>query len=73
MSRVTLDVVISGKREALFRMRLGGWLLKLGARIMGCGIEIGNEPTDADVIRYHPIGGGPEQFIIGRRVRRQDG
>lgn len=69
MRGVTLEFVVTGQREAKARMWLGGLLIKLGARVMGCGVEITAESTETDIIRYQPMGGGPEQFVLGRRIR----
>lgn len=71
MRGVTIEVVLIGQRRARFRTWLGGRMMVAAAWVMGCGIEISAEPTDAEVITYQSLGGGQQQFVIGRRVRHQ--
>lgn len=69
MKGITLDIVVTGQRQAAARLWTGAQLLKLGAWVMGCDIEISTTPTDAEAIRYQPIGGGPERVVTGRAAR----
>jgi len=69
MKGITLDIVVTGARRTRVRIWAGGQLLKLGARVMGCDVDVCAEPTHADVIRYQPLDGGPERVVYGRRVR----
>jgi len=69
MKGIRLDVVLTGQRETSVRLRMGAWLIKLAARVIGCDVDVATEQTDCDVIRYQPIGGGPEQVVLGRRIR----
>lgn len=45
MRRTTLEVVITGRRRAAVRTRIGSWLILLAAHVMGCDVEIGTGPT----------------------------
>ena len=47
MRRITLDVTLTGVRVVHLRIALGCALIRLAARIMGCGIEF-KAPSDAD-------------------------
>lgn len=38
--RITLRIVITGKRQFAARMWLGGKLLRLATAVIGCGVEI---------------------------------
>lgn len=40
MRRVTISVKITGARSAKIRMAIGVRMIKLGARVIGCGIEV---------------------------------
>lgn len=40
MKTVTIDVVVTGQRTAAIRLRVGAWLIKLAARVMGCNVEV---------------------------------
>lgn len=40
MKHMTLDMVVTGQREASIRIWLGTRLLKLGAWVMGCGVNV---------------------------------
>ena len=69
MRGMTLDIVVTGARQAAFRTWIGCHLLKLGARVMGCDVNVSSARTDADIIRYQPLDGGPERVVYGRRLR----
>lgn len=43
LRELTLTVEVSGIKTAKFRLWLGGLMLKLAARVIGCGIEIKTE------------------------------
>jgi hypothetical protein len=40
----------------------------MGPRVTGCGIEKSSKSTDREVVSYEPIGGAPEQLMLGRRI-----
>lgn len=40
MKNVSLHVVVTDKREASARMWFGTRLIKLAARVMGCGVDV---------------------------------
>ena len=40
MSHVTLNVRITGQRTYAVRLRMGVWLIKLAAWILGCHVNI---------------------------------
>ena len=40
MQDVSLHVVVTDQREASVRMWIGTWLIRLAARVMGCGIDV---------------------------------
>lgn len=66
---LTLECVITGAKRARLRLRIGTLVMMLAARIIGCRVEVSMEPTDAEVIRYQPLQGGPERVVYGRRIR----
>lgn len=40
MKKITMTVKVTRTREFATRLRLGTFLLKLAARVMGCGIKV---------------------------------
>ena len=69
MKGVTLSVVMTGARRARARIWAGAQLLKLGARVIGCSIDIREDPADLDVSHYRPLRGGPKRVMVGQRTR----
>jgi hypothetical protein len=40
MKRVTMQITVTGTTRWRIRLWLAGWILKLAARVAGCGLEV---------------------------------
>ena len=43
MQALTLNITVTGMRGLAVRIWAGRWLIRLAARVMGCGIKIEDE------------------------------